>query len=102
MALNFDELRQVFFEEEHEQNEQKNQLERIKQEHERTKQQLQQARIELLQAKDRRQQEQAEKRQIQAQKQQQADNLTYITSITITFISILASIILFITIILKG
>ena len=83
--LNLNELKQVFFEEETQA-----QLERMKQDHERTKQELQQAKLELAKAKH------------EHQKQQQADNITYTTSITITFFSILASIILFIVIILKG
>ena len=44
----------------------------------------------------------AKKRIKQAQKQQKTDNITYIISIGITFLSILTSAILFITILLKG
>lgn len=117
---NLETLRQVFFEQEHAQNEQHAQLERMKQETARARAELQQARldlakakeqrqreqqetkIKLLQAREQRAREQQEARIEQAQKQQQADNITYITSITITFFSIIASIILFITILIKG
>lgn len=113
--LNLNDLKQVFFEQETQ-----NQLERIKQEHERTKQQLKQAQFELakakhehqkqqqeqklklLQAKEQRQQEQHEQRIKQALKQQKTDNLTYIISIGITFLSIIISFILFMTILLRG
>ena len=112
--LDLNDLKQVFFEQETqakleqlkaEQIKTKNELQQArielaKAKEERQKQQ-QQARIELLQLKEQRQQEQAIQRQLQAQKQQKADNITYITSITITFLSILTSIILFITILLK-
>ena len=118
--LNLNDLKQVFFEQETQAQLEQVEFERLKAEQIKTKnelqqarielakakeqrqQQQQQARIELLQLKEQRQQEQAIQRQLQAQKQQKADNITYITSITITFLSILASIILFITILLRG
>lgn len=119
-VLDLNDLKQVFFEQEHNNNEQQAQIEKLKQETARAKAELdkakfellqakeqrqreqQQARLELLQAKEQRAREQHEQRQKQAQKQQKTDNIIYITSILITFGSILASIILFITILLKG
>lgn len=118
--LNITDLKQALFEQEHEQQQQQYQIEQIKQEREQTKQQLKQAqfelakakhehqkqlqeqKIKLLQAKEQRQQELHEQKLKQALKQQKTDNITYITSITITFLSILASVILFITILIKG
>ena len=81
--LNITDLKQALFEQEHEQ-------------------QQQEQKLKLLQAKEQREQELHEQRIKQALKQQKTDNITYITSITITFLSILASVILFITILLKG
>lgn len=120
MEINIKDLKSIFFEEEQQANTSKAGLEQLKQETARAKAELdkakfelakakeqrqreqQQARFELLQAKEQRAKKQHEQRQQQAQKQQQTDNITYITSIFITFGSILASIILFITILLKG
>lgn len=118
--LDLNDLKQVFFEQETQAKLEQVELERLKAEQIQTKNELQQARLELakakeerqkqqqqarlelLQLKEQRQQQQAIERQLQALKQQKTDNITYITSITITFSSILASIILFITILLRG
>lgn len=120
MDINIKDLKSIFFEEEQQANTSKAELDKLKQETARAKAELdkakfelakakeqrqreqQQARLELLQAKEQRAKKQQEQRQKQAQKQQKIDNITYITSITITFLSILASATLFITILLKG
>lgn len=109
--LHLNDLKQVFFEQEHEQTKQQlkqAQLELARERHELNKKkteyqrQTQQQKIALLEAKEQRAGEQHEQRIKQAQKQQKTDNTTYIISIGITFLSVLASAILFITILLKG
>lgn len=105
-VLNLNDLKQVFFEEEQQTNTSKAELDKAKFElakakEQRAKQQQKQ-KLKLLQAKEQRQQKLYEQKLKQAQKQQKTDNITYIISIGITFLSILTSFILFMTILLKG
>ena len=120
MALYLEELKQVFREQEQEQDKTAEELQRLKleaikarqelererlklnQEKAKAQQEAQMQRLELARAKEQRAKEQHEQRQQQAQKQQKGDNITYIASLLITFGSILASIILFVTILIKG
>ena len=120
MALYLEELKQVFREQEQEQDKTAEELQRLKleaikarqelererlklnQEKAKAQQEAQRQRLELLQAKEQRAREQHEQRQKQAKKQQQADKVTYISSLVITLGSILASMILFIIILIKG
>ena len=119
-VLNLNDLKQVFREEEQEREKTQQELARLKAEttkaqqelarerHELNKQkteyqrQTQQQKIALLEAKEHRVQELHEQRIKQAQKQQKTDNITYIISIGITFLSVFTSFILFMTILLKG
>ena len=104
--LNITDLKQAFFEEEQQTNTSKAELDKAKFELAKAKEQRQreqqQARFELAKAKEQRAKEQQEQKLKQAQKQQKTDNITYIISITITFLSILSSAILFMTILLRG
>ena len=118
--LNITDLKQVFREEEQEREKAQQELARLKAETTKAQQELarerhelnkqkteyqkrtQQQKIALLKAKEHRQQELHKQRIKQALKQQKADNITYILSIGITFLSILTSFILFMAILLKG
>lgn len=113
MALNYNDLKQVFFEEENEQKERQRELDQAKKELEQAKLELarakeqrqkeqQQARLEILQAREERARETERAKQQQADKQNRFTNITYIISLLITFGGLVATVILFIFILLKG
>lgn len=106
MSLNFEELKQVFREEEEEREKAKKEIEFAKLELAKAREERQlaqsKAKIELMKLKEARAERQLEEKQRRAEKQQQSDNLIYFISIGITFLSILSSVILFIIILLKG
>lgn len=94
MAINWSDLRGVFDEQERNQNAlSETRAQRLE---------IERERLALAKAREQRQAEQQRQRQAQQERQVRSDNAIYITSIVITFCSILASVLLFIIILIKG
>ena len=94
MSIDWHDLRGVFEEQERTQN--------AADEARAQRLEIERERLELAKAREQRQAEQQRQRLAQQERQVRSDNIVYITSIMITFCSILASMILFVVILVKG
>lgn len=94
MSIDWHDLRGVFEEQERTQN--------AADEARAQRLEIERERLELAKAREQRQAEQQRQRLAQQERQVRSDNIVYITSIAITFCSILASMILFVVILIKG
>ena len=94
MAINWHDLRGVFDEQKRNQN--------AADEARAQRLEIERQRLELAKAREQRQAEQQRQRLVQQERQVRSDNIVYILSVGLTLCSILASIILFIIILIKG
>lgn len=94
MAINWHDLRGVFEEDERNRN--------AVDEARAQRLEIERERLALAKAREKRQAEQQRQRIAQQERQARSDNAVYIISLILTFCSILASVVLFIIILIKG
>lgn len=94
MAINWDDLRGVLDEQERN----KNAVDEARAQ----RLEIERQRLELARAREQRQAEQQRQRLAQQERQVRSDNIIYVLSIVLTFCSMLASVIVFIIVLIKG
>lgn len=115
----YNEFKNTFFIEDHDRNERQQAINEAKQEHEKIKNEIQQAKLELarlkeerqrenqrerlrlMQAREKRTAEQVKQRQEEQERRTRAEDRTYLTSMVITFLSIISTVVLFLSVLFK-